>query len=241
MIKLTITILVLLCFVYSNLNAQKTEGIIYYKSKINSKKLDEYLTNKRKSIKNKNVIESLDKVFLYTKSINSTISFSKGEALFVVENKLDVDINDLGQRVLKTVSGGEREYYFNDKNKTYLIKDCEALGECFIFDNTYLEWQLTQETKTINGYKSYKATRSNGKVIAWYTPSIPLGFGPKGEYGLPGLILELEIGNVIFNASKIVLNPKEVIKIEEPKGGKRVSKEEYEVIMDKAKKSVFGN
>jgi len=233
--------IVLLFFTTSIIWGQANfSGIIEYKSRMNKTSVDKYL-KKRDTLSNKKLIPMLNKVYLYAGSINSTLSFTNGEALFVVENKLDVDINDLGQRVLKTVSGGEREYYFNDKNKTYLIKDCEALGECFIFDNTYLEWQLTQESKTINGYKAYKATRSNGEVIAWYTPSIPLGFGPKGEYGLPGLILELEIGNVIFNATKIVLNPKETIKIEEPKGGKRVSKEEYKIIVDKAKKSVFGN
>ena len=125
--------------------------------------------------------------------------------------------------------------------KTYLIKECEALGECFIFDNKFLEWQLTQEIKHINGYLSYKATRSSGKVIAWYTPEIPISFGPKGEFGLPGLILELEIGKIIFRATKIILNSKEEITIEEPKGGKRVTHEEYSEIMSRAKKSVFGN
>ena len=100
---------------------------------------------------------------------------------------------------------------------------------------------MTQESKIINGYKSYKATRSNGKVIAWYTPAIPINYGPKGEYGLPGLILELEIGKIIFKATKIILNPKEKVNVQEPKGGKRVSYEEYNKIMKKAKKSVFGN
>lgn len=103
-----------------------------------------------------------------------------------------------------------------------------------------MEWQLTQETRTINGYLTYKATRSKGKVIAWYTPEIPISFGPKGEYGLPGLILELEVGKIIFKVTKIVLNPKEEIKVEEPTGGKRVSFEEYKKIMKKAKESVFG-
>ena len=100
---------------------------------------------------------------------------------------------------------------------------------------------ITQESKMINNYLVFKATRSNGNIIAWYTPKIPIGFGPKGEYGLPGLILELEIGNIVFKTTKIILNPKEEIKIKEPKGGKRVSYEEYKEIVKKAKKRVFGN
>lgn len=234
-------IIVLLFFTTSIIWGQANfSGIIEYKSTMNKTSVDKYL-KKRDTLSNKKLIPLLNKVYLYAGSIKSTLSFTNGEALFVVENILNVDINELGQNILKTSSGGSREYYFNDKTKTYLIKDCDSLGECFIYDNSFLEWQLTQETKEINGYVCYKATRSNGDVIAWYTPSIPIGFGPKGEYGLPGLILELELGNVIFNATKIILNPKEVIKIEEPKGGERVSKEEFKIIVDKAKKSVFGN
>lgn len=216
-------------------------GIIHYQSTINGKKLDNYLSTKRKTIKNKTLVKSLDQVFLYTKAIKSKLSFMGKEGLFIVEDKLSTDIHDLGQRINKISAGGSNEYYYNDKTKTYLIKNCETLGECFIYTNNYLEWHLTQETRTINGYLSYKATRNNGKVIAWYTPSIPVGFGPKGEYGLPGLILELEIGKIIFKATKIVLNPKKKVKVKELKGGKRVSYEEYAKEIKSAKKRVFGN
>ena len=62
-------------------------------------------------------------------------------------------------------------------------------------------------------------------------------------YSLPntGLVLELEIGKIIFKATKIILNPKEKVEVQEPKEGKRISYEEYSKIMKKAKKSVFGN
>ena len=224
--------------VYSQVNIS---GIVHYESTINSKKLDEYLSKTRKNIKNPALINSLDKIFLYTKVIKSKLSISGKEGLFVVEDKLSTDIHDLGQRINKTSAGGSNEYYYNDTNKTYLIKNCETLGECFIYTNNFLEWQLTQETRAINGYVSYKATRSNGKVIAWYTPSIPISFGPKGEYGLPGLILELEIGKIIFKASKIELNPKNKVNVIEPEDGKRVSYEEYEKEIKTAKKRIFGN
>lgn len=216
-------------------------GIVNYESRINGIKAADYLSNKRDKIKNKQLVAPMDKVFLNTKSVKSTLLFTKGTGIFLVENKMNIPKNDLAQRMSRIDAGGSKEYYYNDITKTYLIKECEALGECFIFENKYLNWELTQETKEINGYIVYKATRSNGKVIAWYTPSIPISFGPKGEYGLPGLILQLEIGNIVFSAVKIVLNPKEEIKIEIPKGGKRISGEEYSEMINKAKKSVFGN
>ncbi|MDX6745450.1 GLPGLI family protein [Polaribacter sp. PL03] len=223
--------------------SQNISGKVIYESTINRKELNNYLTNKREKLKlkRKSVLESLDKVYLYTKAIKSKLTFSSGKGLFIVEDKLSPDIKNLGQRFLKTSAGGSNEYYYNETSKTYLIKNCETLGDCFIYTNNYLEWELTQESKKINGYVCYKATRSKGKIIVWYTPSIPINFGPKGEYGLPGLILELEIGKIIFKAKKIVLNPKEKIIVEELKGCKRVSYEEYVKEIKKAKKSVFGN
>ena len=222
--------------------SQNISGKVIYESTINRKELNNYLTNKREKLKlkRKSVLESLDKVYLYTKAVKSKLTFSNGKGIFIVEDKLSPDTQNLGQRFLKTSAGGSNEYYYNETSKTYLIKNCETLGDCFIYTNNYLEWELTQESKKINGYVCYKATRSKGKIIAWYTPLIPINFGPKGEYGLPGLILELEIGKIIFKAKKIVLNPKEKIIVEELKGGKRVSYEEYAKEIKKARKSIFG-
>ena len=132
-----------LYFTCSILLAQQNfSGIINYESKINNRQLDKYLTNERKNVNNKRVKKSLDKVFLNTKSIKSKLIFSDIKGIFNVIVKLDLDSEVLAQKILKTVSGGDKIYYYNENNKVYLIKDC-TLGECFIFDNKYLEWELT--------------------------------------------------------------------------------------------------
>ena len=51
--------------------------------------------------------------------------------------------------------------------------------------------------------------------------------------GLPGLILEVNDGNESILCSKIVINPKNDINVEEPKKGKKVNQEEFEAIMEK--------
>lgn len=78
------------------------------------------------------------------------------------------------------------------------------------------DWELTNETKTINGYLCYKATsiyhnsswNDNPKfnIIAWYTPRIPVPFGPNGYHGLPGLILEVQTYTTTLFVKKIDLN-----------------------------------
>ena len=75
------------------------------------------------------------------------------------------------------------------------------------------------------------------KPIAWFTPLIPISFGPKEYSGLPGLILEIEMFNSKIVASKIVLNPNEEIIIEKPVKGKRITLEEFDDFIFKFEKS----
>ena len=71
-------------------------------------------------------------------------------------------------------------------------------------------------------------------VTAWFTPQIPVSNGP-GEYaGLPGLILELNVYRTTLLCSKIVMNPKDAEKIEPPKKGTKVTRQEYiKIVKDK--------
>lgn len=89
--------------------------------------------------------------------------------------------------------------------------------------------------KKIGRYTCYKAVLENSKnriqkPIAWYTNEIPLGFGPKNYYGLPGLILELEDSVSIFKASVVEMNPDEKIEIEKPKG-EEVSEKKFQELL----------
>lgn len=69
------------------------------------------------------------------------------------------------------------------------------------------------------------------EVTAWFTPQIPVSNGPGEFAGLPGLILELNVYRTTLLCSKIVMNPKESEKIEPPKKGKEVTREEYTKIV----------
>lgn len=69
------------------------------------------------------------------------------------------------------------------------------------------------------------------EIEAWYTPMIPVSQGPADYWGLPGLILEVNIGNTTLLCSKIVMNPEEKIKIEPLDKGKVVTKKEYKEII----------
>ncbi len=69
------------------------------------------------------------------------------------------------------------------------------------------------------------------EIEAWYTPMVPVSQGPGDYWGLPGLILEVNVGTTTLLCSKIVMNPEEKIKIEPLDKGKEVTKKEYKEII----------
>lgn len=69
------------------------------------------------------------------------------------------------------------------------------------------------------------------EVVAWYSPQVPLSQGPLEYSGLPGLILEVNVGNTTILCSKIVMNPDEKSKIKAPEKGKVVTKAAYKEII----------
>src|SRR5699024_3360963 len=79
-------------------------------------------------------------------------------------------------------------------------------------------WQLTEQYKTILGYKCRlavdttslnKGAYSKHKIKAWFTNDIPIKAGP-GRYfrGLPGMVLAVKTPGRYYYAQKIKLNAK---------------------------------
>ena len=105
------------------------------------------------------------------------------------------------------------------------------------------DWKLTNESITLNGYTCFKATQQqydkrNEKYftrIAWYTPQIPASYGPAGSGGLPGLILQLNYRNNVYNATEITLNP-EKLEIPIIKKAEKITIDKYVKLMRAARK-----
>jgi len=87
-----------------------------------------------------------------------------------------------------------------------------------------------QKTDSIKGVAKEPEVEMS-EVVAWYSPQIPLSQGPLEYWGLPGLILEINVGNTTILCSKIIMNPGEKSKIEAPEKGKVVTKMEYQEIV----------
>jgi GLPGLI family protein len=187
----------------------------------------------------------------YTVSFNNTSNNHKSAKLnLLLKNSADVEYklvfnnhisryekvesmkNDSQKslNITEVEAGGDNTFYFENLTKENLYSKKLGDGIYMISQKAY-NWKLTKESKLINNYNCYKAIilDSDNKetdIIAWYTPEIPLGYGPKNYNGLPGLILQLNTQKGIYLVSKIKLSEKE-IKIKLPKDGIRLTYEDY--------------
>ncbi|OYU85578.1 MAG: hypothetical protein CFE24_01355 [Flavobacterium sp. BFFFF2] len=129
-------------------------------------------------------------------------------------------------------------YYENGGLEILNDIDDKHIGRYIIKLKGQFQWKLHNEQKKIDHYNCLKATSEikNGDkttlVTAWYCPQIPVSFGPKGYNGLPGLILELHEGDVVFGANKVALNHLDKA-IQKPTGAPLLTEKEYNDLIQK--------
>lgn len=87
-------------------------------------------------------------------------------------------------------------------------------------------WKLKNKMSKVLGYTCMSAELivNDKSIIAWYTPKIPISAGPDVFYGLPGLVLAVQIdGDYTFVAKSIdLLSPKDEILSKLDKGKKLI-------------------
>ncbi|WP_298343390.1 GLPGLI family protein [uncultured Algibacter sp.] len=153
----------------------------------------------------------------------------------------------------------EQEFY----GKKFLIKDAlqkldwvmgdetKMIGNytCFkavtVIPDSELNWWSFSWDKLRNQEKNESSEKTEEtdieeipmtQIVAWYSPQIPISQGPLEYWGLPGLILEVSVGNTTILCSKVILNPKEKTKLEASDKGEVVTKKEYQsIVMEKMK------
>lgn len=151
----------------------------------------------------------------------------------VKENALVQNQEFYGKKFL--VKDGLQEFNWNMGSETKQIGQYTCFKASALVPTDDLTWfdfswgklrrQQAQQNDTVSGAPEIEMTQ----IVAWYTPQIPVSHGPAEYWGLPGLILEVNAGNTTMLCSKIVMNPKESLKIAAPDKGKIVDKEEYKV------------
>ena len=194
------------------------------------------------------------------------LDFTKSESMYKEEQELDapkVPSSNGGVMVMVMGGDGSSDILYKNILEKRMANKTELMGKVFLIkDNlvTY-DWKLTGETKNIGNYTCYKAVFEKEEesieinmidgdvkeekvlkkrtLVAWYTPDIPISNGPRDYGGLPGLILEVNDGDLTIVCSEIVLNPKEVKEIKEPIKGKIVARKKFEDITKEKTKEMM--
>lgn len=225
--------------IISNLVGQNTVSTVIYKKKI-VVELEESKSN------NADAKKILQNSIIAAKELEYELVFNHDESFFSEIEKLDSDnSNMLSNRLARLMGFGVGKFYMNiEKNKILVQRNLSS--DLFLIESEIesQKWKKTNEIKQIGKYTCFKATTTvfvetvsagtaEREVIAWFTPEIPIGFGPAGFGGLPGLIMEIEKDNAVLYAYKVYLGTDKDKEIKIPKRGIKVSKEEFREIQKK--------
>lgn len=175
-----------------------------------------------------------------SKRIKLLLIYNKSESFFFNERSLETPISIKKGFLIRLELFG---IYYSNKFQTLIKKN--SYGQDFIVDVPKYKWDITNQSKVINGYKCYKALTiketENSKgthkinIIAWFSPEIPFNYGPKEFNGLPGLIFELYEGNITFKLESLEKIKK--IKFEKPTKGKKITEKEFKALSKKMYKN----
>lgn len=222
----------LLCTYFSS--AQEISGEITYEVNYNIEIMKERLKEAEKNGVKSDNSNYIEKFINNSAPVNAILKFNKSFSSYKVIKTLDSD-NSKGFKPVKIVAGNNKEYYRDlQLNRNAFISD--ALGTEYLVIYPDVEYEITSETKLIQGYTCYKAIRkdkSKPNYIAWFTLELPFSFGPKEVHSLIGLVLQYDDGVAFtFVAKEIKLKGKNS-KIESMPNIKEMSFEEYQKLMRK--------
>ena len=195
-----------------------------------------------------------------------TLDFTKSESMYKEEQELDAPKGPSangGVMVMVMGSDGSSDLLYKNISQNRMAHKTELMGKVFLIKDNLVayDWELTGETKNIGIYTCYKAVYEreeesieinmiDGEVkeekvtkkttlVAWYTTDVPVSNGPNNYGGLPGLILEVNDGDLTIVCSELVLNPKKVKEIIEPVKGKIVARKKFEDIAKEKTKEMM--
>jgi|GEM_PF-178526 len=228
----TLTLSVLILF-SSVSNAQKIEGTVRYLKVMNFLKLYasvDYMSKQaidRLTYMYANMAEYKSYGNLYVSPTQTKYEDSEESA----------EKNDRGYSYRKSDYMITRNY---EKNTMFDILD--LIGKTYIIEDTIhvAQWKILNEMKEIAGHICMNAflddTLRKQKVIGWFALDIQNGGGPERFYGLPGLILEVNINNgaTVMTADKIELK-KLTTELTLPKKikGKKIKEVDFDNILKK--------
>ncbi|WP_296315976.1 GLPGLI family protein [Winogradskyella sp. UBA3174] len=228
-------LLLILVLIGTSVLSAQIKGKVTYKISTKKDSLDQPYANPENTDAKNEVLEMMHESL----PVEGYLVFNDSISIYNVEPKNDIPewnnsndnltIESSGINLTWFMAGGNSIYY-TDLSRDFAITQNAIMGPTVRIISKPVEWTITDETKEIDGYTCYLATKDklkNKKLRAWFTPKITVKHGPKGFNGLPGLIMEIEDVIYTWKIVKIDFNNKEADVIVEPLEGDLMTQKEF--------------
>ena len=228
-------IIIVLFFINYNMNSQNSFRAYYNVEVIDSTKFkvpEKYLGTKYEKLLLKRKKETLKTISL-SKKIDFILDFDKKKSIFYLPKQLDVKKGHISR--IKRIGRFKGTYFTNQEG---VLWEKNSFGQNFLVSLPVNKWNIKSLSKECGKYLCYKATLINEiettsglkkrHITAWFSPEIPFNFGPKEFSGLPGLIIQLQEGNMQYQLKEIVKVDNS--KIEQTKTGKKINLHEFNLL-----------
>ncbi|PQJ13876.1 hypothetical protein BST94_13925 [Nonlabens xylanidelens] len=241
---------------------QDFTGIAHYQSKMTMKQSEDSTQMAKLEPAMREMIEEAMKK---AGEAEFTLKFNRTESLYEKVKKLAAPkkpVNGMSMTIEMSGNGDTYGTTYKDLTAQTFLREDNIQGKEFLVTDKIekLDWKVTGETKMIGKYTAMKATYTFPKeekeeseeestsllnmvddkehvVTAWFTMDIPISNGPGIYQGLPGLILELNEGEITILCNKIEMNPED-FEIKKPRKGKEISTEKFNKLRDKKAKEM---
>lgn len=173
---------------------------------------------------------------------HKTLIFNETQSSYktlIKDEDTEVEGESGGMRFsMRMMGGNEKEQTYKNLEEKIAIDQKDLMGKLFKInaDIEDTDWKITGEKKIIFKYMVLEAQTMIDDTVAisaWFTPQIPISNGPQMFGGLPGLILEVHIGEEgknVIRPTEIDLREIDVSEIVKPDEGKEVTHEEFRKI-----------
>ena len=227
-------ILTLICMGFIiPLQAQQTEGIVTYEYKYYWTKVNSRLTFLSK--------EEKDRMKL-TWGNEENGPGTKMKLTFNEKQSIYTYFSDQGQSEDGRYSWRQSDYIvYRNFDQQKLVENHEMLGKTFLLEDSLMTytWRVQNQIKDVAGYVCMKAETfdpiKNQKITAWFAQEIPVSAGPERHFGLPGIILELDVndGDVVVTAQKVELKNVDKELVLPKMKGKKIKNKDYDQLLQK--------
>ncbi len=242
-ISFTLLFFFLTSILYSQNSGKITYGVFIDKTeKLENKRKDESKNTESRFMK---AIEDIGGDFELELKFYGKESFYKLVEPMGMDFKKETLFN-----MAKIVFKSKDSYYTSLKEKR-IITQKNFMGDVFLIEKNQdvSDWSFINEERKIGKYLCYKAERefvyesrkgkTSVKQTVWYTPEIPISFGPSEFSGFPGLVMEVRLGNIVYFSKKIELNIDVKSDIKKPNEGKRITEKEFLKVAKEARQNLL--